>query len=330
VRPGPMTFAAGTGATVIVTDARGRDVAVVASGGRFTTAALVPSTSYTFVAYTSGGSATATVTTAAPARTLTARIWPSGGTFGVGTPITVTFNHTVINRRAVERRLVVATTKAAAGAWSWASGTRVTFRPTKYWPAHTGVKVTANLAGVDAGAGSWGMTAKSAAFAIGRSWVLKVDAKSDQSVLYQDGKAIRSMGVNTGRPGYETRSGIKLIMEKYAVKRMTNVGVTTSEVYDLQVPYAMRLTDTGEFLHAAPWDHNIGYANTSHGCTHLSLANAHWVFDHELEGDVVQTVGTSRAMETWNGLGGPWNATWATWLRGSLTGLHSTGPTSAG
>ena len=39
------------------------------------------------------------------------------------------------------------------------------------------------------------------------------------------------------------------------------------------VEYAMRVTYSGEFLHAAPWSvGSQGHANVSHGCTGMSTA----------------------------------------------------------
>lgn len=87
--------------------------------------------------------------------------------------------------------------------------------------------------------------------------------------------------------------------------------------YDLDVPYAMRITSSGEFLHGAPWNPYVGILNHSHGCTNLTLSNAHWLFNRVREGDPVITTGTGRKMEPWNGLGGVWNVPWAKWVAGS-------------
>ena len=60
------------------------------------------------------------------------------------------------------------------------------------------------------------------------------------------------------------------------------------DYYRIQVYYAMRLTDSGEFLHAAPWSvGSQGYANVSHGCINLSPDNALWYFDTVGIGDPV-------------------------------------------
>lgn len=74
------------------------------------------------------------------------------------------------------------------------------------------------------------------------------------------------------------------------------------------------MTVTGEFLHAAPWSEWAqGSANVFHGCTNVSLATGVWLYTHTLIGDPVITTGTGRPTETWNGLGGIWNYSWAQW-----------------
>ena len=60
--------------------------------------------------------------------------------------------------------------------------------------------------------------------------------------------------------------------EKYRVKTMTGASIGAEEDYTLQVPYAIRLTNSGEFIHAAPWaTSRIGRWNGSHGCTNLQV-----------------------------------------------------------
>jgi len=158
-----------------------------------------------------------------------------------------------------------------------------------------------------------------AGFRIGRAFVMRVSNAEHRMVVRKDGETVRRFGVSMGKSGFTTRSGTKVIMDIHESYRMrsTTVGITGSEAYDLQVPYAMRITASGEFLHGAPWNPYVGIANRSHGCTNLTLSAARWVFDRVREGDPIVTRGTGRRMETWNGLGGVWNVPWTTWVGGS-------------
>ena len=88
--------------------------------------------------------------------------------------------------------------------------------------------------------------------------------------------------------------------------------------YDLDdVEYAMRITYSGEFLHAAPWSvGSQGYANVSHGCTGMSTANAEWLYNNSLVGDPVEFTGTDRYMTLDNGYG-DWNLPFKEYKQGS-------------
>ena len=59
----------------------------------------------------------------------------------------------------------------------------------------------------------------------------------------------------------------------------------------------MRVTYSGEFLHAAPWSvGSQGYANVCHGCIGMSTANAAWLYNISKRGDVVEYTGSDRRM----------------------------------
>ena len=137
-------------------------------------------------------------------------------------------------------------------------------------------------------------------------------------VVRIDGKLARVVPVSLGKAGFTTRSGIKVVAEKYLTRRMTSqgIGVTNpNDQFDVVAPFAVRITTSGEFIHGAPWAmYRIGKWNGSHGCTNLTLWDAHWFYNTSMPGDVVLTVGTGRPMEYWNGEGGPWNIPWSQWL----------------
>ena len=318
-----------TGATlsaVTLTTRAGRPVRGKLTAARWTsTGTLVPRTTYVLDATAvapDGQPVTLhdTVRTGKPPRVLRATVSPNGRTVGVGRPVVVTFNQSIRRKADVEAALTVTTSRdIGASSWSWTSSRTVQFRPRTFWPAHLRVTVAADLRKVHAGPGLWGMRNTKTAFTVGRAFVMQVSNAKHRMTLTRDGKRIRTFGVSMGKPGFPTRSGVKVVMDTHATYRMssTTVGITGAEAYDLDVPYAMRITSSGEFLHGAPWNPYVGIANRSHGCTNLTLSDARWLFHHVQEGDPVVTRGTGRPTESWNGLGGVWNVTWKTWVAGS-------------
>jgi lipoprotein-anchoring transpeptidase ErfK/SrfK len=324
--PVVVSVTGGTLTAVTLTATDGRQVRGEVTAARWTsTGTLVPRTTYALAATAVGpdgqqATLSDTVRTGAPDQVLRATISPNGRTVGVGRPVVVTFNQSVRRKADVEAALHVTTTRdVGAASWSWTSSRTVQFRPRTFWPAHTGVTVTADLRKVHAGPGLWGMRDTGAAFRIGRAFVMRVSNAKHRMTVTRDGDRIRTFGVSLGKPGFPTRSGTKVIMEKYVTHRMNSitVGITGVEAYDLDVPYAMRITSSGEFLHGAPWNPYVGIRNHSHGCTNLTLSSARWVFNRVKEGDPVVTTGTGRSTEPWNGLGGVWNESWTDWVAGS-------------
>jgi lipoprotein-anchoring transpeptidase ErfK/SrfK len=148
--------------------------------------------------------------------------------------------------------------------------------------------------------------------------ISKVNAQTDQMKTFINGKLAKVTPITTGKPGFITRSGVKVIIEKFRHKRMNSetVGINRNspDAYDIDdVEYAMRVTYSGEFLHAAPWSvGSQGHANVSHGCTGMSTADAKWVFDNSKVGDVVIYKNSKRKLETDNGYTA-WNMPYSRW-----------------
>ena len=255
----------------------------------------------------------------------TQEIFPSfapldGETVGVGMPVIVTFDQPVTDRASIEKHLKVTSVPAQAGSWHWLSDKEVHWRPRTYWKAGTKVHVAADINSIPAGGGRYGQMDRAIDFTVGDAHVYKVNAQTHQMQVYSNGKLLRTLPITTGKPGFVTRSGTKVIIEKFASKRMNSetVGIGGSEAYDLDnVQWAMRLTYSGEFIHAAPWSvGQQGYANVSHGCTGMSTANAKWLYDLSRRGDVVVTTGTDRQMTPDNGYG-DWNLSYSAYEQGS-------------
>ena len=277
------------------------------------------------------GTATQTTTvftTLVASKRLQASITPvEGDVVGAGMPITVHVNRAVTSvqsRAAVESRLSVVSSPAVEGAWSWSGDHDVVYRPRTYWPGHTAIKVSANLKGVSIGDSIWGQRNVESNFHIGAALVSTVDMQTRQLTVKQDGKVLRVIAVTTGKSGFVTRSGIKVILGKERTRIMDaatgGTAKTDPEYYRLKVEYAMRVTWSGEFLHAAPWSvYAQGRQNVSHGCTGMSTSNAAWYYSISRPGDVVIYRGSDRTLERGNGIT-VWNVSWSDWLAGSA--LH--------
>jgi lipoprotein-anchoring transpeptidase ErfK/SrfK len=329
-QPVTVTAAAGKLTAVTLTDQKDRTVAgaMSADGASWTsTDPLRIADHYRLVASAVDSDGvraerSAFFATVSPRKVLETSISPlSGQSVGVGMPIIVRFNTAVRDRAAVEQALTVTSSKPAEGAWSWVSDTEVHYRPKDYWPAYSDVKLEVKLKNVDAGRGVWGMASRTVKFRTGSSMVSVVDVDRHTLSLFRNGKKTRVLPVTTGKAEFLTRNGIKVILEKHTMKIMdsTTVGIPKSspEYYRLEVPYAMRVTWSGEFVHAAPWSTgDQGRDNVSHGCVGMSMSNAIWLFNQSQVGDIVKVVGSSRPLEPGNGYT-DWNVSWTDWLAGS-------------
>jgi len=246
-----------------------------------------------------------------------------GETVGVGMPVVVSFDVPVTDRANIEKHLHVTAAPEQPGTWHWLSDYEVHYRPKKYWKAGTTVAVDLDVNGVDAGNGIYGQEDRDVQFQIGDAHIYKVDMNTHQMKVFSNGKLLRTLPITTGeQPKFTTRSGIKVVMEKFDAKRMNSetvgIPVDSADGYDLDnVQWAMRVTSSGEFVHAAPWSvGSQGSANVSHGCTGMSTDNADWLYHMSVRGDVVDYTGTDRGIEAGNGYD-DWNVSWADYKAGS-------------
>ncbi len=247
----------------------------------------------------------------------------AGTTVGVGMPIIVRFTAPVRDKATVEKNMVVTSTKPVVGGWHWFSSTEVHYRPQTYWPSKTDVTLRTNLRGVQAGPNLTGIRNKVKTFHVGTSQISKVSLTKQTLDYYVDGKLDRRIPVSAGKPGWETRSGTKLIINKRTNinMRSSTIGVAKGdkkEFFDLWIKYALRITFSGEYLHSAPWSvDKQGKVNSSHGCVGMSPANAKYLWDRSIAGDPVETVGSKKRMPVIGNGYGDWNLTFAQWQAGS-------------
>ena len=307
------------------------ELAGTMAGGRWTASGrLEPGTDYTVKAVarrSDGKQVTRTSRFHTEDLTLDEQTYASvaplqGETVGVGMPVIVTFDVPVTDKASIEKHMTVKASPQQQGSWHWISDNEVHWRPRHYWKAGSDVSVDVDINSIPAGGGIYGQESRQVDFHVGDAHVYKVNARTHQLQAFSNGRLLRTIPITTGKPGFTTRSGVKVIIEKFESKRMNSetVGINRNspEAYDIDdVKYAMRVTYSGEFLHAAPWSvADQGHANVSHGCTGMSTANAGWLYDMTKRGDVVVYTGTDRAMEPTNGYG-DWNEPFATWKQGS-------------
>jgi lipoprotein-anchoring transpeptidase ErfK/SrfK len=363
VPPAAVTVAPADGAAGVAPDAR---VQITASGGTLTQVTvasggsavagqygpgavtwstrrgLEPGSSYTVtvVARNGKGAAMTRVThfrTSSAARILQiSGITPDAGeTVGVGMPIIVDFNYDVArpDRAAVEQALQVGSDVPVTGAWFWASGSEVVFRPQGYWPAHEHVRLTADLTGVPGGPGLWGGSDLSHWFTIGDAHLVTVNLRTDWAYFYINGSLARTIPVSGGTGGYDsfgndfyTTSGVHLTMGSYDSVWMTSPNIQPGQpgYYHELVYDDVQISDSGEYMHQSPggwWC--LGHENCSHGCVRMTADGAAWWRHTAYRGDPVTITGTPRVL-AWDNGWGYWQQSWSAWLAGSSAGALTT------
>ena len=323
---------------VDVTDGRLTDVTVTGpagpvagqldpAGGVWTAAAdLDYASTYTVTAVAVDGdgrstTTTGTVATVDPPTMTMPSVFPSEGTVGVGQPVSVTFDEDVTDKAAVEQHLHVTTTPPVAGSWSWIDDRTAHYRPEQFWPAHTHVVVDVDTHGVDAGGGVFGQASKRAEFDVGAKKVGVVDGHELVLRLYVDDQLVKTMPTSLGKASAPTPSGTYVVMQqsrKYTMRSASyGVPLDAPGGYETPVDYASRLSNSGIFVHAAPWSvAQQGSRNVSHGCLNVSTADAGWFYENFGRGDVVQVSGAGGPLQVWDGFG-DWNESWADWTAGS-------------
>ncbi|MFF7068940.1 L,D-transpeptidase [Streptomyces pseudovenezuelae] len=247
-------------------------------------------------------------------------------TVGTGMIVSLEFNREIDNRAAVERAVHVTAQPPVEIRPHWFGKGRLDFRPEHYWMPGTRVTVALRLRDVEGASGVYGLQYRTFSFTVGRSQVSLVDAAAHTMQVRRDGALLATVPITAGAPKTTTYNGKMVVTEMLEVTRMNSRTVGFGGEYDIpDVPHALRLTDSGTFLHGNYWSPTApGRVNVSHGCVGLrdvkggsSDTPAGWFFDRSLVGDVVEVVHSNdKKVAPDNGLGG-WNMGWKEWKAGS-------------
>ncbi|MFE3495154.1 Ig-like domain-containing protein [Streptomyces sp. NPDC059175] len=329
--PVKVTAKGGSLASVGVTDGKGRALTgKLSAGGTVWTSdrKAAPGTTYTVTASTRSPGGTAGTSrssfTTAEAERVNKVDWRPGNatTVGVAQPVSLVFDRPVTNKAEVERQLKVTASDGTEGSWGWlkdwSGKDRVDWRPKDYWKSGTKVTLDAQLNGTDSGGdGGWFVRDYRTSFTVGARQIVKVDLDSHRLTLERDGKVVRKIPVSGGTPGGDKRSwhGTAVLMAKEGTINMNSETVGLGDAYDKMVDYSMRLTWSGMYAHAAPWNARyFGNANRSSGCIGMGDEDAAWFYAQVRPGDPFEIKGaeTKGVVAPGNGFGA-WNVSWTDW-----------------
>lgn len=249
-------------------------------------------------------------------------------TYGVGMPLVIPFKTAVTNKAEVESKLKLTTSQPVEGAWSWSDDSTIaTFRPKDFWPANTHVFLDGQLYGTKLNDTDYAGGDVTLDLNIGDKVTMVVDPGTLNMTVSRNDQPERTVPVTIGKPGYETYEGIKVISAKEGTITMKSPPGDPEYYVADKVEYSIRLTDHGEYLHAAPWAADaFGNYRYSHGCISMTTENAAYVWNASKPGDLVWVNGpTGMPWQKDNGIT-VWNESWPEWLAKSATGAKVVGP----
>ncbi|MGI9125034.1 MAG: L,D-transpeptidase [Mycobacterium sp.] len=204
----------------------------------------------------------------------------NGALVGVAKPIIIDFQRPIANRPLAEQAIHISSNPPVPGAYYWTTDTQVRWRPYNFWPAGTVVNIDASGA--------------KSSFRVGDSLIATINDATHQMTVTRNGKVENTFPVSMGMPDgkHETKNGTYYVLEKFPQIVMDSstygVPVNSADGYKLNVQWAVRIDNSGGFVHSAPWSvGDQGKRNVSHGCINLSPANAKWFYDNFGSGDPI-------------------------------------------
>jgi lipoprotein-anchoring transpeptidase ErfK/SrfK len=204
----------------------------------------------------------------------------NGSKVGAAKPIYINFQRSIANQQMAQDAVHITSVPPVAGRFYWTSDTQLRWRPQDFWPAGTTVYIDA------AGTKS--------SFTVPEQLVATIDDATHEMEVVRNGEVVKtipvSMGMSAG--GHTTPNGTYYVLEKFPHIVMDSstygVPVNSANGYKTDVDLAVRIDNSGNFVHSAPWSvDDQGVQNVSHGCINISPANAKWFYDNFGSGDPV-------------------------------------------
>jgi len=204
----------------------------------------------------------------------------NGSKAGAAKPIYINFARPIADRAMAEQAIHISSVPPVPGRFYWTSDTQVRWRPQDFWPAGTVVNIDAS--------------GTKSSFTVPEQLVATIDDATHQMTVVRNGKLEKtipvSMGMSAG--GHTTPNGTYYVLEKFPHIVMDSstygVPVNSANGYKVDVDLAVRIDNSGNFVHSAPWSvADQGKRNVSHGCINISPENAKWFYDNFGSGDPI-------------------------------------------
>jgi lipoprotein-anchoring transpeptidase ErfK/SrfK len=204
----------------------------------------------------------------------------NGSKVGAAKPIYINFARPIADRAMAQAAVHISSVPPVPGRFYWASDTQLRWRPQDFWPAGTVVNI-------DAGG-------TKSSFTVPEQLVATIDDATHQMTVMRNGKVEKTIPVSMGMSGggHATPNGTYYVLEKFPTIVMDSstygVPVDSPNGYKLNVQLAVRIDNSGNFVHSAPWSvADQGKRNVSHGCINISPDNAKWFYDNFGSGDAI-------------------------------------------
>jgi len=204
----------------------------------------------------------------------------NGSKVGAAKPIYINFARPIADRALAQAAVHISSVPPVPGRFYWSSDTQLRWRPQDFWPAGTVVNI-------DAGG-------TKSSFTVPEQLVATIDDATHQMTVSRNGKVEKTIPVSMGMSGggHATPNGTYYVLEKFPTIVMDSstygVPVDSPNGYKLNVQLAVRIDNSGNFVHSAPWSvADQGKRNVSHGCINISPDNAKWFYDNFGSGDAI-------------------------------------------
>jgi len=204
----------------------------------------------------------------------------NGSKVGAAKPIYINFARPIADRAMAEQAIHISSIPPVPGRFYWTSDTQVRWRPQDFWPAGTVVNIDAS--------------GTKSSFTVPEQLVATIDDATHQMQIVRNGKLEKTIPVSMGMAagGHTTPNGTYYVLEKFPDIVMDSstygVPVNSAQGYKVHVQLAVRIDNSGNFVHSAPWSvGDQGVRNVSHGCINISPDNAKWFYDNFGSGDPV-------------------------------------------